>query len=413
MSPKIVCWREATEPRADHNEAVRVPNLDRLSGKAPGVLAGRTVQVALLAALTVMTLIEARLLRNPQGQERGTGMAIVLAPFAVVPLALSRRWPALAAVLATAISVALISVQDTALTIAPFGVTLYAVGQLVRRRGLTIALPLLVPFIINTGAPLDGSSAGLTSALPLLFLLTALVVGESLRKHGLAVAALDATEQAMAESNRARGVMEERARIARELHDIVAHHLSVITIESETAQLTSPELSADAASRFETIASTAREALTETRRLLGVLRDDSTGEPERTPQPGLDDLDDLIARAQATGTPIHFVREGEIPRLPPGVAVAVYRILQEALTNARRHAPGADVDVAVSYREHALHLHVRDHGREAANSAAMEGHGLMGMRERATLVGGTLTVGPADGGGFAVLATLPTLERTP
>jgi signal transduction histidine kinase len=231
-----------------------------------------------------------------------------------------------------------------------------------------------------------------------------------MRKRGLAVAALDATQKAMAESTRARTAMEERARIARELHDIVAHHLSVITVESEAARLTSPELSADAAGRFEAIASTARQALTETRRLLGVLREDTEGDADRTPQPGLDDLDDLIDRAQATGTPIRLVRRGKIAQLPPGVDLSAYRIIQEALTNARRHAPGANVDVGVSYREGSLDLHVRDYGPGPANGATLEGHGLTGMRERAMLAGGTFSAGPAEEAGFEVRATLPTTE---
>ena len=134
-----------------------------------------------------------------------------------------------------------------------------------------------------------------------------------MRKRGQAVAALDETQEAMAESTRARTVMEERARIARELHDIVAHHLSVIAIESEAARLTSPELSADAGGRLEAIASTAREALTETRRLLGVLRDDTGGKADRAPQPGLAELGDLIDRAQATGTHIRLIRRGRAP----------------------------------------------------------------------------------------------------
>jgi signal transduction histidine kinase len=263
------------------------------------------------------------------------------------------------------------------------------------------------------GAPLDGAAAGLSSTLPLLFVLAALVVGESLRERELAVAALDDAQAAMAESDRARAVMEERARIARELHDIVAHHLSVITVESEAARLTSPGLSADAAGRFEAIASTAREALTETRRLLGVLREDNAGRADRAPQPGLDDLDDLIEKAQATGTPIRLVREGTVARVPLSVDLAAYRIVQEALTNARRHAPGANVDVEVCYRDNALSVHVRDDGPGAPNGAAVEGHGLMGMRERVTLAGGTFSAGAAEGGGFEVLATLPTLETAP
>jgi signal transduction histidine kinase len=337
-------------------------------------------------------------------------MAIALMPLALVPLIVSRRWPTLAAVAATLLIVALLGVHQTPLTIAPFCVLLFLVARLVIRRGLFFAVPLLVPFVINTGQPLDGANSSLTSALPLLFLLAALVVGDSLRKRELAVAALDATQEAMAESARARTVMEERARIARELHDIVAHHLSVITIESEAARLTTPELSADAAGRFEAIAFTAREALTETRRLLGVLREDTASEAERTPQPGLDDLDDLIDRAQSAGTPIRLIREGTIARLPLSVDLAAYRILQEALTNARRHAPAADVDVEISYKEGALHLRIRDHGPGALNGTTVEGHGLMGMRERATLAGGSFSAGPAEGGGFEVQVKIPTAE---
>lgn len=377
------------------------------------LLSSRIGRVVLVALLTLTTVGEAKLAQTSGGGDARRGTALVLLPLAVVPLVMARRWPTFAAVVATLLTVALLGVHQTPLTIAPFGVMLLVVAQLVARRGLLFAVPLLIPFVINAANPLDGANSSLGSTIPLLFLLAALVVGESLRKRGLAVAALDATQEAMAESTRARTVMEERARIARELHDIVAHHLSVITVESEAGRLTSPELSAAAAGRFEAIASTAREALTETRRLLGVLREDTAGEADRSPQPGLDELDDLIDRAEASGTPIRLVREGKIAQLPRSVDLAAYRILQEALTNARRHASGADVHVELAYREHALHLHVRDHGPGARNGAAVEGHGLMGMRERATLAHGTFSAGPAEGGGFEVLVTLPTLEMPP
>jgi signal transduction histidine kinase len=290
---------------------------------------------------------------------------------------------------------------------------LFLFAHLVVRRGVLFAVPLLVPFFINARTPLDGDQPGFSSASPLVLLLAAIIVGESMRKRDLVVAALDATEEAMTESVRARTVMEERARIARELHDIVAHHLSVIAVESEAARLTSPQLSTDAGGRLESIASTAREALTETRRLLGVLREDTGGEADRTPQPGLGELDDLIDRAQATGTHIRLTRQGKIARLPLSIDLAAYRVVQEALTNARRHAPGADVDVELSYRGQALHLRVRDYGPGAVNGELVEGHGLMGMRERAALAGGTFSSGPAQGGGFEVDVTLPTIEKAP
>ena len=166
----------------------------------------------------------------------------------------------------------------------------------------------------------------------------------------------------MALSEREQTAMEERARIARELHDIVAHHLSVIAVQSETARLTSPRLSADARRRFEAIGATARDALTETRRLLGVLREDVGGEPDRAPQPGLDQLPDLIDTARDAGAKIRLIMQGKVVPLPVGTDLAAFRIVQEALTNARRHAPGTDIDVELSYGDDLLLIHVRDHG---------------------------------------------------
>lgn len=338
------------------------------------------------------------------------GATIFLSVLALVPLLMGRRWPSFAAPVAALLTVVIVRAQDAPLGVASFCITLFLLAQLVIRRGVIFAAPLALPFFAFTATRIAGPHNQLASSAPLLLAVGALVVGESLRRRGQAVAALDATEEAMAESVRAQTAMEERARIARELHDIVAHHLTVIAIESEAARLTSPEFSADARGRLEAIASTAREALTETRRLLGVLREDSGGEADRAPQPGLGDLDGLIERARATGTPIRLRRDGEVARLPGSIDAAAYRIVQEALTNARRHAPGAEVDVEMSYREHALHLRVRDYGPGLANGQTAAGHGLMGMRERATLAGGSFTSGPAVGGGFEVVATLPTAE---
>jgi signal transduction histidine kinase len=344
------------------------------------------------------------------GVSRGT--SIVLSVLAVVPLAIGRRWPATAAAAATLLTILILHAQDAPLGVASFCVTLFLLAQLVVRRGLVFAAPLVLPFFVYSAQRIAGPHNQLASSAPLLFAVAALVVGESMRRRGQAVAALDATEEAMAESFRTQTAMEERARIARELHDIVAHHLSVIAIESEAARLTSPELSADAGGRLESIAATAREALTETRRLLGVLREDTGGEAERVPQPGLGELGELIERARATGTPIRLRRDGEVAQLPGSVDVAAYRIVQEALTNARRHAAGADVDVEMSYRPDALHVRVRDYGPGVVDGKSAAGHGLTGMRERATLAGGTFASGPAVGGGFEVVVTLPTTETT-
>ena len=201
--------------------------------------------------------------------------------------------------------------------------------------------------------------------------------------------------------------MEERAAIARELHDIVAHHLSVIAVQSETARLTSPKLSADARGRFEAIAATARDALTETRRLLGVLREDVGGEADRAPQPGLDQLAELVDTARDAGANVRLILQGKVVALPAGIDLAAYRIVQEALTNARRHAPGADVDVEVTYGEGDAAA-PRQGPRARPGRGELTGHGLVGMRDRATIAGGTFSCGAAEGGGFVVDVELPT-----
>jgi signal transduction histidine kinase len=144
----------------------------------------------------------------------------------------------------------------------------------------------------------------------------------------------------------------------------------------------------------------------ELRRVLGVLREDAEAEVERAPQPGLDALDALLDTARSAGTPVRLIREGRAEPLAAGVDLAAYRIVQEALTNARRHAPGAAVEVELRYADAALHVAVRDDGPGPSGSA--EGHGLLGMRERAATVGGSVRTGPGEGGGFVVEAELPT-----
>ena len=216
----------------------------------------------------------------------------------------------------------------------------------------------------------------------------------------------------------------ERARIARELHDVVAHHISMIAVQAETARLTTPGLPAAGAQRFAEIGDTARAGLTEMRRLLGVLREDvgDTGgtADDRHPQPGLPQLAELIDSArEASGAAVRLIVSGPVAPFDPGVELAAYRIVQEALTNARRHAPGTAVDVELRYSGDSLRLRVRDNGpgpsastagsAAAGSSAAGDGpgHGLLGMRERAATVGGSLRTGAASGGGFLVEAVLP------
>jgi signal transduction histidine kinase len=203
----------------------------------------------------------------------------------------------------------------------------------------------------------------------------------------------------------------ERARISRELHDVVAHHISMIAVQAETARLTTPGMPAAGAQRLSAIGDTARSALTEMRRLLGVLREDTGDEPaKRQPQPGLSGLNILLDDARdATGAGTRLIISGWQTALDPGVELAAYRIIQEALTNARRHAPGAAVDVELRYSGTELYLRIRDNGPgpPGADAGGPGGHGLAGMRERAAAVGGRLRTGLATGGGFQVEAWLP------
>ena len=363
-------------------------------------------QVAIVVLLLLAIYGASRFESN--GGPPGTSRAIMLSLLTLVPVVLCRSRPALAAAAATLLTVTVLRTENPALTVVSVCITLFLLAHLVVHRGLLVAAPLLIPFLVLAVVRLSGPYNALGSTAPLLFCLAALAVGESVRRRKLAVEALDATEEAMAESARAQTVMEERARIARELHDIVAHHLSVIAIESEAVRLTLPNLPAAAGERLGSIAATAREALTETRRLLGVLREDTGDKSDRTPQPGLDQLDDLIVKAESTGTHIRCIRRGTVAALPLSTDLAAYRIVQEALTNARRHAPGADVDVELSYDAAALDLRVRDYGAGPPSGEAVEGHGLLGVRERAVLAGGTFSAGHAEGGGFEVHVILPT-----
>ena len=200
-------------------------------------------------------------------------------------------------------------------------------------------------------------------------------------------------------------VAEERARIARELHDVVAHGVSVIAIQSDAAEAALERDPSLAGPPLRAIRGSARDALAEMRRLLGVLRADEEGS-ETTPQPGLAQLPELVARA---GVPVTLVVSGEPRTLPAGIDISAYRIVQEALTNVHKHAGAAPTTVRIAWSDDCLELEVRDHGPGALSSPAPgEGHGLIGMRERVRLLGGELRTGPAASGGFEVRAVLPT-----
>ncbi|MEU9871961.1 sensor histidine kinase [Actinomadura sp. NPDC048021] len=229
-------------------------------------------------------------------------------------------------------------------------------------------------------------------------------------------AALDASRREFETTLLEHTARGERARIARELHDVVAHHISMISVQAETARLAVPGMPEEGANRLLAIGDTARTALTEMRRLLGVLREDAGAEPTRRPQPGLQELLDLVDGTRESGAAgVRLIVAGHVAALDPGLELAAYRIVQEALTNARRHAPGAAVDVELDYAPDALRVSVRDNGPGPGTDAGLggpAGHGLLGMRERAAAVGGDLRTGPGPAGGFLVEATLPLGEES-
>jgi signal transduction histidine kinase len=231
---------------------------------------------------------------------------------------------------------------------------------------------------------------------------------------GWVAGVLAAQQHAYAESLRAqretllqRTVTDERLRIARELHDVVAHSMSVITIQADLGRLVLDREPAEAGAALGVIETTGREALVELRRMLGVLRDD--GAVPLAPVPGLAGLDGLVARTTAAGVRVDVVVRGTPRPLPAGVDLSAYRIVQEALTNVVKHADAAACRVTIGYVNDDVTLEVVDHGRGGPPGPG--GHGLVGMRERALLCGGDLAADPLADGGFRVRARLPGATR--
>jgi signal transduction histidine kinase len=206
-----------------------------------------------------------------------------------------------------------------------------------------------------------------------------------------------------------RAVADERARIARELHDIVAHSVSMVIVQTGAVRRRLREARPREAEELQGVETAARQALAEMRRLVGILRAEGDG-PELAPQPGLGDLDDLVERVRRSGLPVDVRVEGERVALAPGVDLAAYRIVQEALTNSLRHAEAEQATVRLRFGERDLDLEVSDDGRGAAANGAGGGHGLVGMRERASLYGGDVSAGRGPDGGYTVTARLP-IER--
>jgi len=243
-------------------------------------------------------------------------------------------------------------------------------------------------------------------------------LGDSARTRRAYTAELEARAARLErerELEASRAAAEERARIARELHDVIAHHVSMMVVQAEAGPVVVARDPAIAEQAFDSISAIGRQALGEMRRLLGVLRSrDDRGAPSFAPQPGLDQLPMLVEQVRQAGLEAQLEVQGEPRPLPPGVDLSAYRIVQEALTNAVRHAGPATARVLIHYGDGDLRLEIRDDGlgQGPGNGAGQgpgnsAGHGLIGMRERVNLFGGELDAGPRPDGGFTVAARLP------
>jgi signal transduction histidine kinase len=349
-----------------------------------------------LIATGYAAIADAALWRHPHGTPPALGLAAV----AVLSLGLGlrRRQPVLALGVVLVVLVALDLPYQSLL---PAWSALYLVAVTCQRRTALAALAaaLIAPALV-VGVFDRGVLLGLISSL-------VWTIGYAVGRHRAyeRELRLHQARQAEAELEKARrGVTEERMRIARELHDVVAHSMSVITVQAGFGNLVIDDQPAKARAALGAIETTSREALADMRRLLGILRDD--GPAALAPAPGLGELDHLVAQTAKAGVSVQVKITGGPRPLPPGIDLSAYRIVQEALTNVVKHAETARCQVAIAYAEHELSIQITDDGRggPAVNG---HGHGLIGMRERVHLYGGTVQAAPLPGRGFRVAASLP------
>jgi len=327
-----------------------------------------------------------------------------------LPLLARRRWP-LAAPLFVIIVQVLVSFLDVPGSVRAYVLAFWVLASDNTLReavlGLLVGLAGIVVVALEDPRVLPREAFSVAVYASLTWL-----AGLALRQRNLRIAQAERRSAALELDHRETqaAVAEERARIARELHDVVAHSVSVMTVQAGAARMmlgTDPDR---ALAPLLAVEETGRQALDELRRLLGFLRPDQA-ETGLVPQPGLDDLPELVESVRRTGLRVALVTEGAVRPLAPGLGLTAYRIVQEALTNALKHSTAHEVRVLVDYGAQQLHLEFRDDGSPASLRTAevgeQSGHGLAGMRERAALYGGDLQVGPAEDGGYIVSACLP------
>jgi signal transduction histidine kinase len=340
---------------------------------------------------------------------------VLLSVAGVVPVALRRVSPwAAVALLSAMLSVSPVSGRiPGAETLALLVVTYTAAAVLPLRRAVaaTAVIAAAVIAAVLAGDPAQAFSVWFSNALVLAVCFFAGRTVQTRRAYTRALEDRARAAEASREATAREAVLDERRRIARELHDVVAHHISVMGVLATGARRTLYRDPGTADGTLKTIEDTGRATLREMRRLLDVLRTEAEGgdEAPTEPQPGVAGLGALVAQVREAGLPVRLQVTGDPVALEPGVDLTVYRIVQEALTNALQHAGPATADVRLAFTPVALELEVTDDGRgpRPADSLAAPGHGLVGMRERVSLYGGRLNTGPRVAGGFLVRAHIP------
>jgi signal transduction histidine kinase len=331
--------------------------------------------------------------------------AALLAPVMTLPIAVRRRYPLFAGVVVTtaaAIDHSFWDPQFIAYPIAEF-CALYGLAVWTPPRRFAVGVAAFVGSAFVTFAITDGSVEGLKGTIAftvvalVVMLLVRRVVRDREQRAELAERERDVTAR--------EAVVEERTRIAREMHDAIAHNVSMIVLQAGAERRVLDESRDSTRETLEAIEQTGRSALTEMRRMVGMLRSDKRD--PLAPQPSLADLSTLVTQVTEAGLPVELRVEGEPRALPVGIELSAYRIIQEALTNTLKHAGGGHASVYVRYGDTSLELEICDDGTGSAASVTSGGHGLVGMRERVALYGGRLDAGQRPGGGFEVRVLLP------
>ena len=367
---------------------------------------------ALIALLAISAVLELVIGRDSPSSARTLWFALPAIAILVLPIFLRRRFP-FAAPAAYWLLAAGISVVDWRPI--PFAVSLFPIGLTVAfllgnlrnalKAGIGLAVVVVGSAIVVYEIP--GHSTAELVFIPLEFVI-AWVAGFALQERAEQA---EAAEVRAAQAERERdaaarvAVAEERARIARELHDVVAHAVSVMVLQVGAVRHKLPDAQAEDRDALTGVEQAGRTALAEMRRLLAAMRRDGGG-VELVPQPGLDGLDSLLEDIRRAGLPVELHVDGDPFPLPGAIDLSAYRIVQEGLTNALKHARASRADVTVRYRPDELQLEVRDNGEGIATSDGL-GHGLVGIRERVKIYGGEMTAGTANGSGFVLSTRLP------